>query len=174
MGRRSDIMPLPSLERLNELFVYEPSTGILRWRNVPNNFKRAKPGDVVGTIGWQGYRLVGVDRKQYQAHRIIWKMMTGEDPADQVDHEDGDRQNNRWTNLRAATNGPNIQNAKLRKDNKSGVKGVCWDGHHKAWKVYISAGKGQKRLGRFKSLEEAAAVRRNAAEKLHGDFARSA
>lgn len=174
MGKRSDIKPLPSVERLNELFVYEPLTGDLRWKSIPNQFRRAKVGDLVGTIGAKGYRVVGIDRIYYLAHRIIWKMMTGADPVDQIDHEDTNRQNNRWANLREATNGPNICNSRLRKDNTSGVKGVCWDKSHKAWAAYIAAGDGHKRIGRFKIKEDAIAARLKAAEELHGQFMRVA
>lgn len=47
MGRRSDIKPLPPLERLNELFTYEPLTGEIRWKSIPPKFQRADP--VFGT-----------------------------------------------------------------------------------------------------------------------------
>lgn len=170
MGKRSDIKPLPSLERLNELFVYEPVTGVIRWKSIPPNFKRAKVGDLVGTVGAKGYLIVGVDRVQYLAHRIIWKMMTGEEPTDQIDHEDTDRLNNRWRNLREATNGPNICNSRLRKDNMSGVKGVCWDRSHNSWAATINS----KRIGRFKDKSDAIAARLKAAEELHGQFMRVA
>lgn len=174
MGKRSDIKPLPSLERLNELFVYEPLTGDLRWKSVPPKFQRAKIDDLVGTIGEKGYRVVGVDRVYYLAHRIIWKMMTGDDPADQVDHEDTNRQNNRWSNLRDASNGPNVQNSRLRKDNNSGFKGVCWDSTHNAWLASIGLNGKQRKLGRFKIKGDAIAARLKAAEELHGQFMRVA
>jgi len=174
MGKRADIKPLPSLERLNELFIYEPLTGDLRWKSIPKNFRRAKVGDLVGTIGAKGYRVVGIDRVYYLVHRIIWKMVTGEEPLDQIDHEDTDKMNNRWTNLREATNGPNICNSRLRKDNTSGVKGVCWDKSHNAWAAYIAAGDCRKRIGRFKIKADAIAARLKAAEELHGQFMRVA
>jgi hypothetical protein len=173
MGKRSDIKPLPSLERLNELFVYEPLTGDLRWKSVPKKFQRAKVGDLVGTIGAKGYRIVGVDRVQYLAHRIIWKMVTGEEPADQIDHEDTNRLNNRWTNFRPVTNGKNVWNSKLRKDNKSGFKGV----HFKQgrWRAVLggsSEGKRQKHIGCFATAEEAASAWRAAAEVQRGEYFR--
>lgn len=172
MGRRSDIKPLPSLERLNELFTYEPLTGDIRWKSIPANFRRAKVGDIVGTIGARGYLIVGVDRVQYLSHRIIWKMVTGADPADQVDHADTNRLNNRWLNLRDATNGPNRWNTGLAKNNSSGVKGVAQKGV--GWVAYISAGKGQQRLGYFRNKSDAIAARLKAAEELHGQFLRAA
>ena len=75
------------------------------------------------------YRVVGIRMQKRLANlfygsRLIWEMRTGEDPVAQIDRIDGDRLNNRWNNLRPATNGTNIWNSKLRKDNASGFKGV--------------------------------------------------
>lgn len=180
MGRRSDIKPLPPLERLNALLSYNELTGVLTWKmqpatsrsNICHNNKCG--GKVAGTVGAKGYIMLGIGKVYYLAHRIIWKMKTGADPLDIIDHEDADNGNNRWGNLREAANGPNIQNSRIRKDNKSGVKGVHWDKHHNAWKATISVNGKQVQLGRHKRLEDAARVRRDAAAKLHGEFARAA
>jgi hypothetical protein len=99
-------------------------------------------------------------------------MMTGRDPAEFIDHADGDNLNMRWSNLREATNGQNLWNAKLRSNNKSGIKGVMWDKQHKKWRSYISDGNRQIKLGRFGSIEEAARVVNDARVSLHGEFAR--
>jgi hypothetical protein len=180
MGRRTDIKPLPTLERLQELLSYDEHNGVLTWKMQPTTsrsnicFNNKCGGKVAGTVGTKGYIMIGIGKIYYLAHRIIWKMMTGVDPTDQVDHEDTNRSNNRWKNLREAANGPNIQNSKIRKDNKSGIKGVHWDEYHKAWKPTISVDGKQVQLGRYKKLEDAAKVRRDAAERLHGEFARLA
>lgn len=174
MGRRSDIRPLPSAERLRELFSYDSETGDLVWKIIPCNFRRAKPGDIAGRIGPKGYRIIGVDRSYYYAHRLIWKIITDCDPVDQIDHIDGNRLNNKFENLREAANGPNLCNAKLRKDNKSGFKGVCWEHTHKAWKAYISHNGKQFKLGRFKHLSAAVEAVRRERERLHGEYARAA
>jgi len=180
MGRRSDIKPLPSLERLSELLAYDPETGILVWKEQPATsrknigFNNKCAGKVAGTVGESGYLVVGIDKKYYLAHRVIWKMMTGGDPADIVDHEDTDRLNNRWKNLREAANGPNIQNSRLRVDNSSGVKGVHWDAHHKKWRAVLTTNGVSVRLGRFASLEEATNVIAAARMRDHAEFARMA
>lgn len=180
MGRRSDIKPLPSLERLNELLTYDETSGLLTWKMLPATSRsnichnNKCGGKVAGTIGAKGYIMIGIGKVYYLAHRIIWKMKTGADPIDQVDHEDTDRANNRWTNLREAANGPNIQNSKLRSDNKSGVKGVFWDAPHKAWRAVLTTNGKSVRLGRFKSLEKATSVITQARMESHGEFARMA
>lgn len=180
MGRRSDIKPLPSLERLNALLSYDEFTGVLTWKMQPETsrsaigFNNKCGGKVAGTVGAKGYLVVGIGKKYYLAHRVIWKMMTGADPLDIVDHEDTVRLNNRWSNLREAANGPNIQNSRIRKDNKSGVKGVHWESSHNAWRASIGLNGKQIKLGRFKSFEAACSARRLASEKMHGQFARLA
>jgi hypothetical protein len=52
---------------------------------------------------------------------MLW--MTGEIPKE-VDHIDGNRMNNRFANLRAATTSENRCNSGLRSDNALGIKGV--------------------------------------------------
>ncbi|MBR0868931.1 HNH endonuclease [Bradyrhizobium tropiciagri] len=101
-------------------------------------------------------------------------MMTGSDPADIIDHEDTDRLNNRWRNLREAANGPNIQNSKLRRDNSSGVKGVHWDARHKKWRAVLTTNGVSVRLGRYASINEAASVIASARMRDHAEFARMA
>lgn len=175
--RRSDIKELPSQEELLRLFNYDPDSGVMSWRANPKHYGTAS--GKLGTVSSCGYLYVGVRDghgakfKTYIAHRIIWKMMTGEDPVDQIDHIDGDRLNNRWSNLRPADNGKNRWNSKLAKNNKSGVKGVCWDTSHRKWNAYISIGGKQSRLGRFDVLDDAAAVVNAVRINLHGDFARA-
>lgn len=180
MGRRSDIKPLPSLERLNELLSYDELSGLLTWKMQPATsranigFNNKCGSKIAGTINDDGYVVIGIAGKYYLAHRIIWKLMTRADPLDIVDHEDTDKGNNRWNNLREAANGQNIHNSKRRKDNKSGVKGVFWDDYHQAWVAAIGIDGKQIRLGRFKELNQASEARRIASEKMHGEFARVA
>ena len=152
---------------------------MLTWKMQPPTsrknigFNNKCGGKVAGTVGESGYIMIGIGKVYYLAHRIIWKMMTGADPVDQIDHEDTNRSNNRWKNLREAANGPNIQNSKLRKDNMSGIKGVHWDSQHKKWRAVISTNGKSQRLGRFSSIEEAANVIYAARLQMHGEFARS-
>jgi hypothetical protein len=180
MGRRSDIKSLPSLARLNEILSYDEKSGLLTWKMQPETsrsnigFNNKCGGKAAGTVGASGYIVIGIGKVYYLAHRVIWKMMTGNDPIDQIDHEDTNRTNNRWLNLRETTNGPNIHNSRIRKDNKSGIKGVFWDPYHRSWVAAIGINGKQIRLGRFKEINDASEARRIASEKMHGQFARVA
>lgn len=187
---RAPIRLLPSRETLVELLSYAPDTGELLWKardSATEEGRRfnarfaSKPAGGLSTGRQDGsnrYLVVGlrIDGRQQQfgAHRIIFKMMTGLEPPAFVDHHDGDELNLRWENLRPATNGQNIQNSKLRKDNKSGVKGVCWDRGRGKWLAVIGANKRYVKVGRFDSVKEAAAAIEKARLELHGEFARVA
>lgn len=168
---RAPIKTLPSAEELRALLSYDEQTGDLRWKRVRARAHRIKVGEVAGSMTDRGYLAVGIRRRQYLAHRVIWKMVTGSDPVDQIDHVDGNRTNNRLANLRPATNGQNRYNTKLAKNNKSGVKGVSWD-RGRAWVSYITAGGPQIRLGRFKNKNDAILARCSAEAQMHGEFAR--
>ena len=165
---------LPSVEYLDSLFDYDPLTGVLRWklgRKCVGGLEAGTPREK--RKGEQPYIYVAIDKVNYPIHRIIWKIVTREEPPEFVDHEDLDRQNNRWLNLRAATNGQNISNAKLRKDNKSGTKGVSWASDRQQWQAQITVGGKIVRLGRFDSKDDAIKAVTAARPILHGEFARS-
>lgn len=180
MGRRADIKPIPSLERLRELLSYDEDSGVLTWKVQPATsrsnicFNNKCGGKVAGTVGAKGYIMIGMGKVYYLAHRIIWKMKTGADPLDIVDHEDTDRSNNRWCNLREASNGSNIQNSRIRIDNSSGIKGVHWDAQHKKWRAVITVNGTSLRLGRFANIRDAEIAILSARIELHGNFARAA
>ena len=112
MGKR--MKPLPSQNELLRLFDYDPLTGILRWRVRPHAHSGRREGDEAGNLVVLGYRVVTIDYEIYKVHRVIWKMMTGED-ADTVDHIDRDKVNNRLANLRDATPSEQNYNRRMRR-----------------------------------------------------------
>jgi hypothetical protein len=106
---------------------------------------------------------------------LIWRLVTGEDPGElDVDHTDGNRTHNAWHNLRLGTRSQNASNQRLRSDNTSGLKGACWDPVNKRWEVRLRFQKRSYFLGRFDTREEAHAAYVEAAQRLHGEFARAA
>lgn len=162
---------LPPLELLNELFSYDPKTGILSWRV---SRRQVRPGDIAGWIGVQGYRSVGINKRIYLAHRIIWKMQTGNDPLNDIDHRDLVKSNNVWDNLRAATNSQNRANMRLLASNVSGIRGVSWHPKRRRWVANIAKDGKRHHLGYFTDLSEAAAVYKAKYLELYGSFARAA
>lgn len=95
-------------ERVRELLVYDYQTGMFTWRVTRGEFIA---GAVAGSLKREGYWRIGLDGKQYAAHRLAWAYVYGVWPKHGLDHRDRDKTNNRIDNLREATNAQNAQNA---------------------------------------------------------------
>lgn len=104
-------------------------------------------------------------------HRIIAKRM-GLDPDKEVDHIDGNPQNNQRHNLREATSSQNKMNSKLRSTNTSGYKGVCRNTRGDKWQATITVNYKSIHLGLFGSLKEAYKVRCAAEIEYFGEYRR--
>lgn len=151
-----------------ELFTYDPLSGDLTW-NVQLS-PVAPVGSICGTITEKGYRYVAFNRRRYAAHRIIWLMMTGEWPPQQMDHRDLDKANNRWSNLRLATRSQNQQNRRSHRDSASAYKGVYYRKERGTWISLIRVDGRLLTLGTFQSEIEAARAYDAAARKHFGAF----
>ena len=100
-------------ERLREVLAYDPDTGVFTWKARTSPFSRVNVGDVAGNLRRDGYIEICVDGRKHQSHRLAWLYVYGEWPADQIDHINGIRTDNRIANLREANNAENHHN--LRK-----------------------------------------------------------
>lgn len=165
--------PLPSSETLNEYFTYNPRSGILRWKKIGG--WKYRPGNKAGIPQAFGYLVVSFKSTVYMAHRIIWCMVTGDDPGPlEIDHKNNNKSDNRWSNLRLATHANNNQNTKLQKNNSSGAKGVAWHKQRNCWRAYISVGprtsSKQIHLGLFRTVEAAAEAVKVYRQSLHKQF----
>jgi HNH endonuclease len=161
----------------NQLFIYNPRTGILRWKVSRSN--RIKVGSVVGTVKYthigkpysRRYLQVHVDRKFVYVHHVIYRMMTGCAvlAGEQIDHKNGDGTDNRWANLRIASRSQNMANRDRNRTRKRDLpKGIQW---HERDQLYV-ARFGNRNIKYSKSLKTAAAARRAAALAYYGEFAR--
>jgi hypothetical protein len=128
------------IDRLRELLEYEPVTGLLRWRwreiesfsacqekerlRTCNGWNTKYAGRIAGVANGCGYIVLKIDGRLHLGHRVAVALMTGRWPENYVDHIDRDEGNNRWANLREATNSQNQGNARIWKTNTSGVRGV--------------------------------------------------
>jgi hypothetical protein len=121
--------PLPSVERLWELYDYKPLTGELVLR-----VKRGRP---VAPTTKRLYRGVTVDGVGYQAHRVIWKWIHGSEPAEFLDHINRDKHDNRTWNLREVTSGENNSNKDHHDRRPWGKKGYHWNEASQRFKVRV-------------------------------------
>jgi len=89
-----------------------------------------------------------------------------------VDHINGDKSDNRKSNLRLATNSQNQMNRKPNKNSSSKYKGVSWHKRDKRWRASIGCEREKYHLGSFDTEEEAALAYNEGAKKMHGEYAR--
>lgn len=160
-------LELPDQAHLLQRLDYCPETGVLTWKpwHSPANFNSRFAGKEAFTTVERGYRQGRVDGRLLYAHRVIWRMMTGETPHD-IDHINGDRGDNRWCNLRAVTRQENLRNVRLSHRNHTGSHGVQHT-HWGAWQAKIGVDGSVLCLGSFKTKQEAVEARK-AAERALG------
>ena len=158
-------------QRLRELLHYDPLTGIFL-RLVSAN-SRVKVGDIAGSLHKAtGYRRIQIDGRDYMAHRLAWFYVTGEWPTADIDHWNLNRTDNRFCNLREATNSENHANMRARADNTSGFKGVYFHKPNRKWVTQITVIGKRIYLGSFDTKGSAHAAYAAAAKQHFGEFAR--
>jgi hypothetical protein len=89
-----------------------------------------------------------------------------------VDHINGDRLDNRRSNLRLVTSGQNQSNRRKKVNSKHRFKGVNQDRRDLRWEARIRSKGAKYYIGRFATEEEAARAYDVAAREHFGEFAR--
>jgi hypothetical protein len=172
------ILPIQTLVRKH--FDYNPDTGELPWKmwTDPRHCNPIPNPKNAGKISQFGYRRLRFMKKEYMAHRIIWMWWYGQDPgADEIDHINHDKADNRITNLRRTTN--NFQNA------QNTPKKTCYAGQplqnnhtgvyqYGGNKPYVSIQAYGKKiyLGTFETVADAIKAHEDAIIYYHGEYAR--
>lgn len=152
-------------DELKSILDYDPDTGIFT-RLKSGGGVRA--GSIAGCRNVYGYTLISVGNKRMLAHRLAFLWMTGAFPPADVDHIDGDRENNVWENLREATRSENMQNiARPKASATSGILGVTFDRSKGKWVAQIRHGGKNKLIGRFETAERAGQAYMEAKRALH-------
>lgn len=148
-----------TVEFLNSRLEYDPITGKFTWK-VAKGGKRV--GDEAGSVNDQGYVLIRINRIIYRAHRIAWIMIKGYSPEGEIDHIDGNRSNNSWSNLRDVPRLENKRNQGKVTTNTSGHNGVMWYKAGQKWHAQITVEGKTIHLGYFEKIEEAVKARKQA------------
>jgi hypothetical protein len=154
-----------SQEYLREIFDYRD--GKLYWKKARSKIQIGKETGSLTMYGYYGTKLNG---KFYKTHRLIFMWHYGFLPS-QVDHINGIRNDNRIENLRPATNGQNQHNAKIGKNNTSGIKGVYK--HKNKWRVRLMIDGVSKSFGLYNDIDYAKFVADAMRYKYHQEFART-
>lgn len=122
-----------------------------------------------------GYRIlcVPVDHRKYKkcrAHHAVWAWVTGCCPTGEIDHVNGNRDDNRIENLREVTINQNRTNKKIQSNNRSGYKWVYQDIRTGRWVADMR--RDGKRI--YRSFHEDARSAYDAAcraaQQFHGAF----
>lgn len=153
---------------IKSLLEYNPNTGEFFW--IRSVSPVVSVGDRAGSVYSNGYRYVQIYGEDYRAGRLAWFFMTGEDPAEFVDHINRIRDDDRFENLRKATNSQNQANA-WWSTNTSGFKGVSWQPSRNKWIAQITVDGNRKNLGRYQTRVEAAKAYNRVAIEAWGEFA---
>lgn len=125
-----------------------------------------RAGDIAGWKDAYGYWNVRIFRKNFKAHRVIWRLTHGSWPPFMIDHINGNAMDNRPCNLRGATSQQNQANRKgARKDSKTGIRGVHFNQKSKRWEARIN-------VGNFATAAEAEQMRDTLEQVAWGSFNR--
>lgn len=170
MTRIVNRIVMPDQSYLWSVLTYDPETGVLTWKPKSGSdrfiktFNSRFAGKPAFTTMERGYQQGRIDGRLLYAHRVIWKLMTGDEPDD-VDHINGDRSDNRWANLRNVSRTENMRNRRLSDANTSGVFGVSktyWG----AWQAKIGNQNRTVTIGSFRTKQEAVIARKSAEMQL--------
>jgi len=151
---------------LKELMIYDVSTGIFKYKTLRSGIRKDL---IAGSLQNNGYHYIQICGRKYFAHRLAFLYVVGRWPADQVDHINDIKNDNRWCNLRDCTGSQNQANKSIQRNNTSGYKGVHKVGNR--WRALIYYAGCKISLGNFSCKHTAAKQYNDAATKYHGDFA---
>jgi hypothetical protein len=161
------LRPIPA--KMLAVLKYDPASGAIIRIAGPRN---AKLGCRMDAIGSHGYRRVRIWGYPYAAHRVAWFLHFKEQPPSLIDHINGDKSDNRITNLRSANYAQNKANSGLQRNNTSGFKGVTWNKASEGWQAQFKTNKKCHYLGIFDTPEEANAAYETALKHHLGTFER--
>jgi hypothetical protein len=139
-----------SLEILRSSLSYDKTTGVFCW--LKSN-ARTKVGQIAGYKDKKGYRRIRLLGEMYFAHKLAFFYVYGVWPKDKVDHENGNRDDNRILNLRQASTTQNAENQEIGVRNTTGFLGVTKVGEK--FRATVKIDGAYSHLGMFNTPEEA-------------------
>lgn len=146
------------------LLDYNQETGVFQWKKKRRGIRT---GVNLGADNGFGYLRITVLGKQFYAHRLAWLYCYKVWPKGEIDHINGNKQDNRIENLRDVTQQSNAQN-KLTAHSRSKTQtlGVSWHKKAQKWQAHICVYKERKYLGLFDTIEKASEAYLNERKKV--------
>lgn len=153
-------------QRLRELLHYDPGTGEFTWKSRPSElfseerfcriWNSQHAGKPAGRTAPHGYIRIAIFDRRHYGHRLAWLYERGEWPAGEIDHINGNRADNRLSNLRDVTRQLNAQNIRQRYAGYSDLPlGVTFNKKERVFAAAIRINGKSTPLGRFSTAEEA-------------------
>lgn len=164
---------LPDIAVLRQVLKCDPETGRLFWLPRPRHFfrrdrdhrkwnTRYAGAEAFTTINAGGYRVAAIFDQKFYGHRVVFAFANGRWPVGEIDHIDGDRTNNKISNLREASSLDNSRNSACRAGRSH--PGIRQHANGR-WRVGIGVAGRKIHLGYFNSYAHALATRKAAEEK---------
>lgn len=132
------------MDLINKLIEYNRESSRITWKVRGREFFNSDANMNSWNARWSGkiarsyisnngYIIVKILKTFHQAHRLVWAMHTGCDFTEDIDHINGDRTDNIFSNLRAVERSENTRNRCKPNSNSSGVMGVYFHKRDRKW-----------------------------------------
>lgn len=154
------------IEQIRLVIRYEPNSGKFFWLKRTGGLSN-EGKEAAGTNDCRGYIRIGVLGRIYRAHRLAMFLINGRFPDLEIDHINGNKTDNRLSNLREVSRTKNQQNQiSAHKRNSTGLLGVS---QHKpnVWRARVWVGGKNKSLGLFTTPELAHEAYKEAKRIFH-------
>lgn len=104
-------------------------------------------------------------------HETMHRYIISPEKQTVIDHINGNKLDNRLSNMRTGTQRQNTLNS-IHRGGSSIFKGVCWDSRENKWRAYITVNRKRIELGKFLDELQAAKTYNTAALIYFGEWAR--